>query len=264
MQNNFSIDDLKGFLDEKYDQYNRPSFIDTDPIQIPHEFSKKEDIEIAAFLTSVIAWGKRAMIIRNAKNMMNFLKESPYEFIINSSDQDFNSAENIGHRTFMNIDFIYFLKSLKNIYTKHGGLERVFYRGYSKNNDIFDAISYFRDVFFELKHEKRTEKHIANVLKNSAAKRINMFLMWMVRNDNRGVHFGLWNKIPTSKLMLPLDVHVGNTARAVGLLTRKQNDKKSVIEITDNLKQFDENDPVKYDFALFSLGVFEKFGKIKS
>ncbi len=253
------INELKEFLDEKYDLYNRPEFIETDPIQIPHRFTRKEDIEISAFLASTIAWGKRSMIIKNAERMMAAMQHQPYDFIINSDYKDFETVENSGHRTFKPVDFKYFLKSLKNIYTNRGGLENIFCEGYEKNKSVFSGISYFREIFFELPHEKRTEKHIANIEKNSAAKRINMFLMWMVRKDKRGVHFGIWNKIPVSDLIIPLDVHSGNTARALKLLTRKQNDKKSAAELTESLKQFDPADPVKYDFALFGLGVFENF-----
>ncbi len=256
MLNNF---ELKEFLEEKYNLYNRPSFIESDPIQIPHQFTKKkEDIEIAAFLTSTIAWGKRSMIIKNAEKMIAFMQNNPYEFLLNEKIS-LSDVQNIGHRTFKPEDFFYFLQSLKNIYKNHGGLEEVFKKGYKTNNSVFSAIHFFRTIFFELQHEQRTEKHIANVAKNSAAKRFNLFLMWMIRNDNRGVHFGIWNKIPVSELMIPLDVHSGNTARALGLFSRKQNDKKAVEELTRNLKEFDPSDPVKYDFALFGLGVFEGF-----
>ncbi len=251
--------ELKEFLEEKHDLYNRPSFIDSDPIQIPHQYSKKEDIEIAGFLASTIAWGKRSMIIKNAEKMMSVLNHNPHEFILNADNKDFEKVATVGHRTFKPVDFLYFLKSLKNIYEHHGGLEEVFTKGFKKENSIFGAIEYFRKIFFELNHETRTEKHIANVAKNSAAKRINLFLMWMVRKDNRGVHFGIWKKIPVSELLIPLDVHSGNTARALGLLKRKQNDKKAVEELTGKLKEFDPNDPVKYDFALFGAGVFEGF-----
>ncbi len=253
--------ELKEFLEEKYDLYNRPSFVDTDPIQIPHRFTKKEDIEISAFLSSAIAWGNRKMIIRNAEKMLEIMQNNPYEFILNFSKNDLSKITNFKHRTFQTIDFKYFLLSLQNIYKKHKGLENVFTEGYKADKTVFSALKYFREIFFELPHEKRTEKHIANVLKKSAAKRINMFLMWMVRNDARGVHFGIWNKIPSDNLLIPLDVHSGNTARALGLLTRKQNDLKAVTELTNKLKQFDAEDPVKYDFALFGLGIFEKFIK---
>ncbi len=254
--------ELTDFLNEKYDLYNQPSFIKSDPIQIPHKYTKKEDIEISAFLTSTIAWGKRTMIINNAEKMMQSLQNNPYEFIKNGTEKDFDIVSFNGHRTFKPVDFKYFLKSLRNIYINYGGLENIFAEGFKKEETVFSAIKYFRDIFLESSHEKRTEKHTANVLKNSAAKRTNMFLMWMVRKDKRGVHFGIWNNIPISKLIIPLDVHSGNTARALGLLSRKQNDWKAAVELTNNLKKFDKKDPVKYDFALFGTGVFEGFGKI--
>ena len=257
-----SPEEIKAFLNEKHDLYNCPAFIESDPIQIPHTFTKKEDVEIVAFLTSTIAWGNRKMIIRNAERLADLLQQNPHEFIINATEDEFEKALMFKHRTFQGIDFKYFLQSLQNIYRNHKGPEAVFTKGYRINDTMFSAISYFRQIFFELPHEQRTEKHIANVLKKSAAKRINLFLMWMVRNDNRGVHFGLWKQIPASDLMLPIDVHSGNTARVLGLLNRKQNDWQAVEEITNKLKEFDINDPVKYDFALFGLGVFEKFGKI--
>lgn len=260
--NKLNQSELKEFLDQKFNQYNEPGFIESDPIQIPHRFSKKEDIEIAGFLASEIAWGKRIMIIRNANNMMEALDNSPYEFLMNVKVSELEKFTNVGHRTFKGEDFIYFLKALRNIYINHGGLESVFTKGYKSDASIISAIKYFREVFFELEHPLRTKKHIADAGKNSAAKRINMFLMWMVRNDGRGVHFGLWNDIPTSKLLMPLDVHSGNTSRSLGLLDRTQNDLKAVCELTDNLRKLDPNDPVKYDFALFGLGVFESFSKI--
>lgn len=253
--------EIKDFLDSKFHQYNTPEFIETDPIQIPHGYTRKEDIEIAGFLASEIAWGKRSMIIRNAQNIMKAMDNAPYDFISNARNSDFERAANCGHRTFKGEDLIFFLKSLQNIYHNHKGLENVFLKGYETDNTVYSAIKYFREVFFEKEHLPRTRKHIANVEKKSSAKRLNMFLMWMVRNNSGGVHFGLWNKIPASELKMPLDVHSGNTARALGILTRKQNDWSAVIELTSKLSEFDKNDPVKYDFALFGLGVFEGFGR---
>jgi uncharacterized protein (TIGR02757 family) len=256
-----SFPELKSFLDYKHDLYNRPEFIETDPIQVAHGFSRKEDIEIMAFLTSQIAWGNRKSIIKSAENIKNILQNNPFEFITNASEKEFSSAGKFVHRTFNGIDLHYFLTALQNIYVNHNGLESVFTIGYKVSDTVMSALALFRTVFFELPHPYRTEKHISNISKNSSAKRLNLFLMWMVRKDNRGVHFGLWNQIPTNRLLIPLDVHVGNTARQLGLLKRKQNDLKAVIELTENLKAFDPCDPVKYDFALFGAGVFEGFGK---
>jgi uncharacterized protein (TIGR02757 family) len=248
--------DLKEFLDEKYNLYNRPSFIETDPIQVPHLFSVAEDIEIAAFLSATIAWGNRKMIIKNAKIIVNLIDNSPFDFILNCNDFDLERVKAFKHRTFNGEDLTFFLKSLQNIYKNHDGLRNIFEKDFV---DVKTSLTRFREVFFSINHPERTQKHVPNVLKKSAAKRLNMFLMWMVRKDNRGVHFGLWDKIPQNELKLPLDVHTANVGRKLGLLTRKQNDWQAVEEITDSLKGFDSEDPVKYDFALFGLGVFEKF-----
>ena len=251
--------ELKDFLDEKFDLYNRESFIDSDPIQIPTRFSKKEDIEIAGFLSAGIAWGQRPTIIRNANRLMELMDEQPFEFVMNASDIEFNTFKDFKHRTFNGEDCIFFLKSLRNIYRTHSGLESVFTLGYKQSGNIKGALSYFRKVFFKIDHQQRTQKHISNVDKKSAAKRLNMFLRWMVRKDERAVDFGLWSGINSSDLYLPLDVHTGNVGRKLGLLTRKQSDWQSVDEITTNLRKLDPADPVKYDYALFGLGIFEKF-----
>lgn len=256
---NFSISELKDFLDEKYDLYNRESFITTDPIQIPRSFSKKEDVEIAGFLSASIAWGQRPTIIRNAKWLVERMDQQPHDFILNASNSDFDVFRQFKHRTFNGDDCIFFLKSLQNIYKNHDGLENVFAKGLLETDTIKGALAYFRAVFFEAEHLDRSQKHISNVLKKSAAKRLNMYLRWMVRKDNRGVDFGLWSKISPAKLYLPLDVHTGNVGRKLGLLSRKQNDWPAVEEITENLKKFDPADPIKYDYALFGLGAFEKF-----
>ncbi|RKE00061.1 TIGR02757 family protein [Marinifilum flexuosum] len=251
--------DLKDFLEEKYDLYNRESFIESDPIQIPKQFSRKEDIEIAGFLSASIAWGQRPTIIRNAKRLMEFMNQQPYEFLMNSTEANLDVFREFKHRTFNGDDCIFFIKSLKNIYQKHDGLESVFTKGFNKGGDVKSAIAYFREVFFEPEHLDRTQKHISNVLKKSSAKRINMYLRWMVRDDERDVDFGLWKGIESKDLFLPLDVHTGNVGRKLGLLTRKQSDWLAVEEITKSLRTFDPNDPVKYDYALFGLGIFEKF-----
>ncbi|NNK81786.1 MAG: TIGR02757 family protein [Flavobacteriaceae bacterium] len=250
--------ELKDFLDSKVIQYNNPRFIESDPIQIPHQFSKKEDIEIAAFLTAAIAWGNRKSIIKNSKRMMKLLGYSPFEFIINHSESDLESLKSFVHRTFNGLDFIQFVKSLKHIYTTHNGLESVFAK-HAKEDSLQESIHYFKQYFFEIEHLQRTQKHISDPLKNSAAKRINMFLRWMVRKDNAGVDFGIWESLSPAQLSCPLDVHSGNVARKLGLLTRKQNDAKALQELDNTLRGFDASDPVKYDFALFGLGVFEGF-----
>jgi uncharacterized protein (TIGR02757 family) len=250
--------ELKEFLDEKVELYNRPAFIELDPISIPHRYSKKEDIEISGFLAATIAWGNRKMILRNANRMMDLLDDSPFDFILNSDDNDFERIEGFVHRTFNSLDLIYFLKALKNIYKTKGGLESIF-NEQKAGESLKPAIHAFYMLFFELPHSKRTERHVSDPFKGSAAKKLNMFLRWMVRNDNRGVDFGIWKNISSSELFIPLDLHSGNTARRLGLLTRKQNDWKAVEELTLILREFDASDPVKYDFALFGIGVNEKF-----
>ena len=250
--------ELKEFLDEKVELYNRPAFIESDPISIPHQFTKKQDIEIAGFLAATIAWGNRKMILRNANRMMELLDHSPYEFIMNSSNDEIEMIERFVHRTFNSTDLIYFLKALQNIYRHKGGLETIF-KTYQTSDSLLPAIHEFHKIFFELSHEKRTERHVSDPFKGSAAKKLNMYLRWMVRKDNCGVDFGLWDKIDPASLYIPLDLHSGNTARRLGLLTRKMNDWKAVEELTEVLREFDPTDPVKYDFALFGLGVNEKF-----
>ncbi|HZL09381.1 MAG TPA: TIGR02757 family protein [Prolixibacteraceae bacterium] len=252
-------EDIKSFLDQKVLSFNRTSFIETDPIQVPALFTTKENIEIAGFLAATLAWGQRPTIIRNALKLTSLLNNNPIEFLFQTPEDEWNIFSDFKHRTFNGTDCIYFLKALKNIYQNHGGLEEVFTRGFQKEQSIFGALVYFRSIFFELEHEHRTGKHVSNVEKGAAAKRLNMFLRWMVRSDRTGVDFDLWKQIPASALMLPLDVHTGNVARKLGLLTRAQNDWKAVEEITAKLREFDPEDPVKYDFALFGLGVFEKF-----
>ncbi|MBV1924027.1 MAG: TIGR02757 family protein [Flavobacteriaceae bacterium] len=250
--------ELKGFLDEKVILYNQPKFIESDPIQIPHSFSEKEDIEIIAFLTATIAWGNRKSIINNGKKLATIMGNSPYDFVMNYSDDDAEKISGFVHRTFNATDLDYFLKALKYIYTEHKGLEHVF-KKHEQPFTLQPAIHEFKQLFFSIPHPLRTQKHISDPMKNSAAKRINMFLRWMVRNDNTGVDFGIWKGISPSILSCPLDVHSGNVARKLGLLKRKQNDGKALAELDTSLRLLDKEDPVKYDFALFGLGVFEKF-----
>jgi uncharacterized protein (TIGR02757 family) len=247
--------EIKEFLDEKYEQYNRPDFIETDPIKIPHIFSDHRDIEIAGFFASTIAWGNRNTIIKNGLQLMQLMDNSPYDFIINSDDNDYRYFRDFKHRTFNNHDTVYFIKSLKNIYNKYGSIKSLFENSYKKSGDLKDAIVDFRRVFFEIPPPQRTLKHVSDVAKKAAAKRINMFLRWMVRKDRCGVDFGIWNNIPSSALYIPLDVHTGSVSRKLGLLKRQQNDWPAVDELTAILRTFDKDDPVKYDFALFGLGI---------
>lgn len=254
---NFSEPELIEFLDFKADLYNNPNFITSDPIQIPHLFTVKEDIEISGFLTATIAWGNRKMIINNALKLMQIMENQPHQFVMNYQEKDQKFLENFVHRTFNADDLHYFILALQNIYKNHQGLEKQFI--IKENLDLQQTISQFKQIFFHLPHLPRTEKHVSDPNNNSAAKRINMFLRWMVRNDNKGVDFGIWNSISPKDLSCPLDVHSGNVARKLNILTRKQNDAKALQELNTKLKQFSPTDPVKYDFALFGLGVFEGF-----
>jgi uncharacterized protein (TIGR02757 family) len=250
--------ELKEFLDEKVVLYNHPNFIESDPIQIPHRYQLKEDIEISGFLSATISWGNRKMIIKNGLKLMDLLGNSPYDFIMNHSDNQLETVNNFVHRTFNGIDCVTFIKGLKNIYENHSGLEAVFAKN-QQNDSLQLSISEFKKTFFEIEHLNRTQKHISDPLNNSAAKRINMYLRWMVRKDKVSVDLGIWKSIPPSKLSCPLDVHSGNVARKLGLLHRKQNDGKALYELDTQLRILDSKDPVKYDFALFGLGVFEGF-----
>ena len=250
--------ELKEFLDLKVEEFNQPEFIESDPIQIPHRYTLKEDIEIAGFLAATIAWGNRKMIIKNSNRMMELMGNTPFDFVMSHEEHHLEQLEGFVHRTFNSIDFSYFITALKHIYTQHGGLETIF-STYATADSLQPSIATFKQHFFELPHQQRTQKHVSNPLKGSAAKRINMYLRWLVRQDNKGVDFGLWPSISPAILSCPLDVHSGNVARKLGLLKRKQNDAKALAELDENLRKLDSNDPVKYDFALFGLGVFEQF-----
>ncbi len=258
MSNKLTKQELKDFLDSKVVQYNNPKFIESDPIQIPHQFNKKEDIEIAGFFNSTIAWGNSKNIINNAKRLMELLDNSPFNFVKNHSKSDLEKLVLFVHRTFNGYDCVQFIKSLNHIYNNHSGLEAVFVK-HAESKSLQKSIHHFKRYFFEIEHLQRTQKHISDPLKNSAAKRINMFLRWMVRNDNAGVDFEIWKNLSPAQLSCPLDVHSGNVARKLGLLNRKQNDAKALLELDTNLRKLDTQDPVKYDFALFGLGVFEGF-----
>jgi len=246
------------FLNEKVVQYNNPKFIESDPISIPHQFILKEDIEIAGFLTATIAWGNRKIIINNANNLMERLGQSPYDFVMTYNESQSKHLEGFVHRTFNSTDLAYFINALQNIYSNHGGLEQVFAMHATKDTMQL-AIHEFKKVFFSLDHPARTTKHVSDPIKGSAAKRINMYLRWMVRNDNVGVDLGLWNSIHPSALSCPLDAHSGRVARKLNLVNRKMDDAKALKELDTNLRIMDKLDPVKYDFALFGLGVFENF-----
>ncbi|MFL1895591.1 TIGR02757 family protein [Aquimarina sp. 2-A2] len=250
--------ELKTFLDQKAAYYEQPRFIETDPIQIPHLYSNKRDIEISGFLTATISWGNRKSILKNAHRMMELMGNDPYNFVMHHSEDSLDHLEGFVHRTFNAIDLTYFIKALQALYTNYSDME-AFYSKFAHQSDLNRAIHEFKKEFFSLPHPTRTEKHVSDPLKNSAAKRIHMFLRWMVRDSNRGVDLGIWPSISPSILSCPLDVHSGNVARKLGLLNRKQNDGKALSELDQSLRLFCPEDPVKYDYALFGLGVFEKF-----
>ena len=258
VKSKFNIPDLKDFLDEKSYQYESLEFIKDDPILIPHSFTKKEDIEISGFITSVISWGNRKSIINSAKKIIEFMDYSPFDFILNHTNKDLYKEKESIHRTFNSTDLNYFIVSLKRIYKDYNGLEDILSNN-SNGNDLQKRISTFKEIFFSLDHPTRTRKHLPSPIDGSSAKRFNMFLRWMVRSNEKGVDFGIWNKIDKSELSLPLDVHTGRIARILGLLKRNTNDSKAVEEINLKLREMDPKDPVKYDFALFGLGVYENF-----
>jgi uncharacterized protein (TIGR02757 family) len=253
--------ELKEFLDVKVVEYNRPGFVKHDPITIPHRFSLKQDIEISAFFASILAWGLRKTIISKCSELFSLMDNSPYDFIRNHQEEDLKRFMNFKHRTFNTTDTLYFIEFLKIFYRKNSSLENAFISGISESSEnTEEGLKNFHILFFALPEApQRTRKHISTPFNGSACKRLNMFLRWMVRSDSNGVDFGIWNKIKPSQLVCPCDIHVLRVARKLGLIQRKQNDWLTALELTSHLKTFDSLDPVKYDFALFGLGIEEKF-----
>jgi uncharacterized protein (TIGR02757 family) len=252
--------DFKDFLDEKHLLYNQPKFIQDDPICIPHLFSKRQDIEIMAFWASILAWGQRKTIITKCKLLVDLMDGAPYDFVLNHSEFDLKPFLGFKHRTFNDLDTLYFLSFFQQFYKKHDSLEEAFWQPSLANSEnVEPMLLRFREVFFSLPDvPARTFKHVSSPASHSACKRINMFLRWMVRNDGRGVDFGLWKNIKPAQLVCPCDVHVDRVARRFGLITRAKTDWQTAVELTNNLKLLDPNDPVKYDFALFGIGIEEK------
>ena len=248
---------LKEFLDQKVEEYNRPEFIKDDPVSVPHLFTRRQDIEIAGFFAAVFAWGNRITIINKSKELMQRMDNSPWDFINDHSANDLARLKGFKHRTFTEDDLFYFVESLRHHYSKYDSLEAAFFP--DKEHTTEKALVRFKDYFFSQEHLRRTEKHISSPSQKSTCKRLNMFLRWMVRSDTKGVDFGLWKNIPASKLICPIDLHVARVAKKLELLKRKQVDWLAAIELTDALLQLDQDDPVKYDFALFNLGIVEKF-----
>ena len=254
-------EELKIFLDKKVEMYNQPFFIESDPICVPHSFSKKQDIEIAGFFASIFAWGNRTTIINKSKELMKLMHNAPHDYCLHHTSKDLKQLLSFKHRTFNTTDLLYFVEFLKYHYKSHDTLETAFVQSMKKKDEnIENGLNGFYDYFFSLPDvPKRTRKHIASPNKKSSCKKLNMYLRWMVRNDKKGVDFGLWKNIKPSQLIIPLDLHVFRVAKKFNLITRNQSDWLSAIELTEILKHLDHKDPVKYDFALFSLGVLEKF-----
>ena len=252
---------LKDFLDEKVALYNNPSFIAADPVSIPHRFTLKQDIEIAGFFAALFAWGGRAIIINKCGELLRLMDNAPYDFILNHNDGDLKKFLHFKHRTFNTTDLLYFISFLNYYYSQHLSLESAFSVWLTPEDATVEkALSCFHNYFFSLPYApERTRKHIATPARGSHCKRLNMFLRWMVRRDKNGVDFGIWKELRPSQLVCPVDVHVARTARKLGLLTAPQLSWKAALELTAHLKAFDPNDPVKYDFALFGLGVMEGF-----
>jgi uncharacterized protein (TIGR02757 family) len=250
---------LRAFLDRKVAEYNRSSFIADDPICIPHAYSKRQDIEIAGFFTAIFSWGNRTSIINKSKELMQLMDGSPHQFILHHSDKELRQLLSFKHRTFNPTDLLYFIEFFRHHYTRYDSLEDAFLLG-EPPYEARAALAAFHHYFFSLEAvPPRTRKHIATPERNSSCKRLNMFLRWMVRKDDQGVDFGLWDRISSSQLICPLDLHVARVARRFGLLTRTPTDWLAALELTQNLALLDPEDPTKYDFALFGLGVMEKF-----
>ena len=246
---------LKELLEHLHDKYNNTDFIPDDPISIPHSFSQRDDIEISGFLASAIAWGNRKAIVKSARRMVEYMDGRPYDFTLDASEVELAGLQSYVHRTFNGTDFATFIKCIRGMYSKYGGIGRFFETEYARTGDMRKVLSAFRREFFFGNDWPHCENHVSSIDKGAACKRLNMYIRWMVRRDNRGVDFGLWTGIPASALYLPLDVHSGNMGRALGLLTRKQSDWKAVEQITASLREFDAEDPVKYDFSLFGAGI---------
>ena len=251
----FSDDDLRELLEALHDKYNRPEFIPDDPISVPYRYTGRADREIAGFLSATIAWGNRKAIVSSGHRMMHFMDDAPADFVRNASQRELALLSSYVHRTFNGGDLRDFVLALRRMEERHGGIGNFFETRYEAAQSMPAVLADFRREFFAGEHAPRCEKHVSSVERGAACKRLCMYLRWMVRRDDRGVDFGLWRRIPMSALYLPLDVHVGETARALGLLGRRQNDWRAVEELTDALRAFDAEDPARYDFSLFGAGM---------
>ncbi|WP_259069771.1 TIGR02757 family protein [Mucilaginibacter sp. X4EP1] len=256
------IENIKAFLDSKVAQYNGPDFIPNDPVSIPHLFTQKQDIEIMGLWAAVLAWGQRVTIINKCHELIKLMDGAPYDFIINHEETDLKKLLKFKHRTFNDIDTLYFISFFRQHYQSYSSLESAFIpaKNITDENVVEHSLNYFRSYFFSLPDfPHRTKKHISSPSQKSTCKRLNMFLRWMVRKDDCGVDFGIWNQIKPADLICPCDLHVDRVARKLNLITRKQTDWQTAVELTNRLREFDPLDPVKYDFALFGLGIDEKF-----
>lgn len=250
-------EELKEYLDSKVDRYNSIDFIENDPISIPHRFTRQEDIEISAFWVAMLSWGQRVTIINKSNELMALMDDSPYDFIMNHKEKDLKPFLNFKHRTFQPDDTLYFISFFRRFYEQYNSLESAFFPDHVQS--VEESLSHFHNTFFNSPLAlQRTRKHVSTPIRKSSCKRLNMFLRWMVRKDDRGVDFGIWDRCDTKELKIPLDVHVFKVAHQLGLLTRDKTDWPAVIELTNNLLKFDPVDPVKYDYALFSIGIDQR------
>ncbi len=253
--NSMSREELRDLLDTLHDRYNCESFIEADPISVPHSFTETLDREIAGFLAATIAWGNRQQIVRSAHRMMRYMDNAPADFVLNASEGDMESLRSYVHRTFNGVDFQDFVRSLRHIINNWGSIGGYFEERYIEHGDLRPVLADFRRDFFAVEHNSHSEKHLSSIARGAACKRLCMYLRWFVRRDERGVDFGLWHRIPMSALYMPLDLHTGRMGRALGLLSRRQDDWKAVEELTAALREFSADDPVRYDYALFGVGI---------
>lgn len=254
----YNFEQMYELLESLHDKFNCEEFIEHDPISVPHRYTDNRDREIAGFMAATIAWGNRKAIVRSANRMMEYMDFAPYQFVTQAQQCDLERLSTYVHRTFNGQDFIDFVRALQSICLRHNTIGELFQSSYASTQSIAQTLSDVRREFFSVEHNEHCQKHFSSIDKGAACKRLNMYLRWFVRRDNRGVDFGSWTKIPMSALYLPLDVHSGNMGRSLGLLTRRQNDWKATAEITQTLRQFCAEDPVKYDFALFGAGINSK------
>jgi uncharacterized protein (TIGR02757 family) len=251
--------ELKKWLNEKADYYNRPFFIESDPISVPHLYTQQQDIEIAGFFAAIFAWGRRATIISKAKELMQLMDCAPHQFIQQHHPKDLRRFLQFKHRTFNATDLLYCIQFLQNHYRRYTSLSDAFTRHMKKGDkNVEFALAGFHDYFFSREDAPdRTRKHIATPARASSCKRLNMYLRWMVRKDDRGVDFGIWDGISMQQLVMPLDLHVCRVAVELKLMEGSKSDWDTAVGLTEKLKRFDAGDPVRYDFALFGSGAME-------